>query len=93
MDLGGSMCGPPSRPTTAFLYAQYNGLIEVTADVQAILGGAVTPTEFGAQYFFTNPRIETGDERYQWVNRTMFIAQGRVVAAAAVEYKVFRVEN
>ena len=77
----------------AFLYTQYTGLIEVTEDVQAILGGADISTEFGAQYFFTNPRIETGDERYQWVNKTMFISQGRVVAGPAVEYKVFRVEN
>lgn len=77
----------------AVLYAQYSGLIQVTEEIQAILGGADDSTEFGAQYFFTNPRIETGDERYDWVNRTMFIGQGRVVAGPAVEYKVFRLEN
>lgn len=77
----------------AFLYAQYFGLIEVTENIQAILGGTDGETEYGGQYFFTNLRIETGDERYEWVNRTMFIGQGRVVAGPAVEYKVFRVEN
>lgn len=77
----------------ALLYIQYLGLIEVTEAVQSILGGAEASTEYGDQYFFTHPRIETGDERYQWVNTTAFLAQGRVVAGPAVEYKVFRVEN
>ncbi len=77
----------------ALLYIQYLGLIEVNEAVEAILGGATSSTEYGDQYFFTNPRIETGDERYRWVNTTSFIGQGRVVAGPAVEYKVFRVEN
>ena len=87
------VCGTMRTDDGAQLYVQYTGLIEVTEDVQAILGGAETATEFGDQYFFTNPRIETGDERHQWVTSTMFLSQGRVVAGPAVEYKVFRVEN
>jgi Protein of unknown function (DUF3237) len=75
----------------AVIYLQYFGLIEITDAVMAVLAGGDTPTEFGDQYFFTNPRAETGDERYAWLNHTMLIGQGRVVPGPRVEYKVFRV--
>jgi hypothetical protein len=35
-------------------------------------------------------RSETGDERYAWLSRTVFVARGRVVAGG-LEYEVFRV--
>jgi hypothetical protein len=37
------------------------------------------------------PRLETGDERYAWVNQTVFIADGRVHPGPTVEYRVHRV--
>lgn len=77
----------------ASIYFQYNGLVELTPQMTAILGGGAGSTEFGQQYFFTHPRLETSDERYAWVNTTMFLGQGRLVAGPAVEYRVFRVEN
>lgn len=77
----------------ANIYVQYFGLLEITEGIMGILGGGQTPTQYGDQYFFTNPRLETGDERYAWVNTTMFVSQGRLVPGPRVEYKVFRVEN
>lgn len=77
----------------AFIYMQYYGLIEATPEIQQVLGGADLSVGFGDQYFFTNPRMETGDERYAWMNRTMFIGEGRLVAGPKVEYRVYRVEN
>lgn len=77
----------------ALIYAQYFGYIEVTPTISAILAGENTETDFGGQYFFTNPRLETGDERWAWVNHTFFIGQGRLVAGPRVEYQVFRVDN
>lgn len=74
----------------AVIYAQYFGLIELTPGILDILGGGATPTNFGEQYFFTNPRLETGDERYSWVNQTLFIGEGRVIPGR-VEYRVYRV--
>ena len=66
------------------------GLVELTA----VLGGGDTPTGYGDQYFFTQPRLETGDERYAWVNRTMFLGEGRLLPGPRVEYRVHhRVEN
>jgi hypothetical protein len=73
----------------AFLYIQYVGLLEFSDKVQAAVasGGG---TDFGDQYFFTNPRFETGDERYAWLNTTFFIGEGRLLADSGVEYRVWR---
>jgi Protein of unknown function (DUF3237) len=75
----------------AHIYAQYLGLLELTPAVLAIMGGGGAPTAFGDQYFVTNPRLETGDERYSWVNQTMFVAEGRILPGPRVEYRVYRV--
>lgn len=72
----------------AFIYAQYTGLLELNETVQAALasGGG---TEFGDQRFYTNPRMETGDERYAWVNTTFFIGEGRLIPGG-VAYRLWR---
>ena len=73
----------------AHLYIQYVGLLEMNEAVQtAMVTGS--GTEFGDQDFFTNPRIETGDERYAWLNTTFFVGQGRLLPGLGVEYRVFR---
>jgi len=73
----------------AFLYVQYFGLLEMNAAVMnAIENG--TGTEFADQYFCTNPRIETGDPRYSWVNTTFFVGEGRVLPGLGIEYRVYR---
>ena len=77
----------------AMIYVQYHGVAEVTEDMAAILSGADKSVGYGDQYFFINPRMETGDERYRWVNQTQFLAEGRLVQGPAVEYRVYRVEN
>ncbi len=73
----------------AYFYIQYVGLLEMNAAAQnAIANG--TGTEYGEQYFHTNPRIETGDERYAWLNTTFFVGEGRIMPGLAVEYRVWR---
>ncbi len=73
----------------AYLYVQYVGLLEVNEAVQDALANG-TGTDYGDQYFFTNPRIETGDERYAWVNTTFFIGEGHITPNLGVEYRVWR---
>ena len=73
----------------AHLYIQYTGLLELNEAVQGALTSG-SGTDFGEQYFFTNPRIETGDERYAWVNTTFFIGEGRILPGLGVEYRVCR---
>jgi hypothetical protein len=73
----------------AHVYFQYSGLLQVNEAVQAALARG-TGTDYGDQYFFTNPRLETGDERYAWVNRTFFVGEGRMLPGLGVEYRVWR---
>jgi hypothetical protein len=73
----------------ALLYVQYVGLLELNENVQRATSGG-GGTKFGDQYFFTNPRFETGDPRYAWLNTTFFVGEGRLTEDAGVEYRVWR---
>jgi hypothetical protein len=73
----------------AHLYIQYSGLLELNEAVQGALARGAG-TDFGEQYFFTNPRIETGDERYAWANTTFFIGEGHILPGLGVEYRIWR---
>lgn len=73
----------------ASIYFQYYGLLEINEASMAAIGGA--GSDFEDHYFRTNPRLETGDERYAWVNQTMFIGKGHVLPGLVVEYDVYRV--
>lgn len=73
----------------ACIYGQYFGLLEQNQAVQdAIVGGK--GTAFGDQLFYTNPRFETGDPRYAWLNTTFFVAQGRMLEGGGVFYNIYR---
>lgn len=73
----------------ALIYAQYTGLLEMNAAVQQALASGCG-TDYGDQRFHTNPRMETGDPRYAWVNTTFFIGEGRLRPGPAVEYRIWR---
>ena len=75
----------------ALLYVQYYGILELKEEVMTAIGGG-KPTEFGDVYFMTQPRVETGDERYKWLNNIIAVAEGRVVENA-VEYQIYEVAN
>jgi hypothetical protein len=73
----------------AFIYTHYTGLLELNDTVMnaTVTGSA---TDWNDQYFRTTPRFETGDERYNWMTTSLFVAEGRRLADG-VEYRVFRV--
>ena len=73
----------------AHIYIQYLGILEMNETVQNALAQG-TGTEFGDQYFYINPRMETGDERYSWINTTFFVGEGRLLPDSQVEYRVWR---
>ena len=75
----------------AFIYIEYFGRLELTPAIQAALAGK-GDTGFGEAYFFTTPRMQTGDPRYRWVNNIVCLARGRLLARR-VEYEVFQVVN
>ena len=72
----------------AYLYGQYSGLLEMN---ETVLDASLNSrgTDYGDQYFFTNPRFETGDARYAWVNTTFFVGEGHLLPDG-VEYRVWR---
>lgn len=74
----------------AHLYVQYFGVVEYNEAALAANRGE-RASEFDDQYFRTAPRLETGDPRYDWVNRTLFLAEGRIHPGPVVEYRVHRV--
>ena len=69
----------------AYIYVQYFGNIVVNDAVQAALAGGAG-FDYGDAAFFTSPRMETGDDRYKWVNQVVAVAQGRI-QNGRVEYR------
>jgi hypothetical protein len=73
----------------ATIYTQYFGVLVMNEKVvQALEGGG--ETQFGDTQFVTQPRFETGDERYSWLNSVMAVSEGRTLPNA-VEYRVYEV--
>ena len=73
----------------AHIYVQYFGVIEYNEAAHAANAGERS-SDYGDHYFRTAPRLETGDERYEWVNRTVFLGEGRLHPGPVVEYRVYR---
>lgn len=73
----------------ALIYMSYFGVIEFSDAVRQALesGGS---TQYGDAYFMTQPRFETGDPRYGWLNSAVAVAEGRI-CPSAVEYRVYEV--
>jgi hypothetical protein len=72
----------------ALIYVSYGGIVEMNDRVMAAASGQ-REAEFGDTYFYTQPRYETGDERYAWMNRIVAIAEGKV-GQNKVAYRVYR---
>jgi hypothetical protein len=51
-----------------------------------------TATMFDQQYFRTSPRFETSDPRYAWLQQSVFVGQGRIIAGLGVEYNLFQIK-
>ena len=75
----------------ALIYLQYFGTL-VLNDAMAAALNEGADCDYGETHFFTNPRFETGDERYKWINQVVAIAEGRVMGGR-VEYRVFQAVN
>ena len=71
----------------ARIYVQYFGVVVMNDKIMTALQQAGS-CEFGDAYFMTQPRFETGDARYAWLNKTVAVAEGRI-NSGAVEYRMF----
>lgn len=74
----------------ALIYVTYEGLLELNPAVVTALGDRSLDTEWDEQYFRIAPVFETGANRYEWLQRSLFVGQGRITADG-VEYRVSRV--
>jgi hypothetical protein len=74
----------------AFILMTYRGLIEWNAAVKRATASG-SDTEFTDHYWRTTPFLETGDERYAWVNQSLFVARGRLLGGGGAAYEVYRV--
>ena len=72
----------------AVIYLQYFGILIPESDPAA----GIQETQFGEIYFMTQPRFETGDERYRWLNNIVVVGEGRTLPNA-VEYRLFQLVN
>ncbi len=71
----------------AHIYMHYTGILEYTDKISKAFASG-TSTEFGDNYFVTQPRFETGDERYSWLNHVVAVAEGRLLEGG-MHYKVY----
>ena len=72
------------------IYVQYLGVIEYN-DAALAANAGERSSDYGDHYFRIAPRLESGDERFAWVNHTLFVGEGRLHPGPVVEYRVFRV--
>ena len=63
-------------------------VLEVNDKITAAASGQ-HDSEYGDSYFVVQPRFETGDIRYAWLNRCVGLAEGRV-GRNKVWYRAFR---
>jgi hypothetical protein len=73
----------------ALVYAEYPGLLELNEKVTSALAAGGS-TEVEDQYFRSTPRFETGDERYAWMQQSLWLSVGRLTEGR-VQYRVYRV--
>jgi hypothetical protein len=77
----------------ALIYVRYEGWIEPTDKLQAAVQ-SLTPTDFEDQAIHTSWRFECGDERHAWLNRSVFVGQGRLLPAGpgmlGMEHNIYR---
>jgi len=75
----------------AIIYVQYLGILKFNEKITSTLA-AGEDTEYFDTYFMIQPRFETGDPRYSWLNEVVAVGEGRV-CNLAVEYRVFECCN
>jgi hypothetical protein len=74
----------------AVVLMHYTGLVEQTARFKAA-AESDQPTEWDEQYMRLSITFDTGDARYDWLNKSLFVAAGRLLGTGRIEYAVYRV--
>jgi hypothetical protein len=72
------------------LLLHYTGLVEQT-DKFKQAAQQNKPTNWQDQYMRLSMHFETGSRNYAWLNRSLFVARGRLLGTGQIEYEVYRV--
>jgi len=74
----------------AIILLHYTGLVEPT-DRFSAAAETNRQTDWADQYMRMIFRFDTGAKKYAWLNTSLFIARGRLISAAELEYEIYRV--
>jgi hypothetical protein len=71
------------------IYASYRGILKIDPEImgRAQNGEEVDPSQY---YFRTTPVLETGSEKYSWLNQIICVGVGKV-EPKRVRYKVYQI--
>jgi hypothetical protein len=75
----------------AVILLHYTGLVELTERFKAA-AEKNQPTAWEDQYMRMVFDFDTGSEKYAWLNKSLFIARGRLIGTTELEYEIYRVE-
>lgn len=80
------------------IYVHYFGHLKIDEAVEKVLAWSsdAKSTSFGDHEFWCSPNIETGSEKFKWVEAAAWVGQGRFVVdemGSAVEYRMYRARN
>ena len=74
----------------AVVFLHYTGLVE-QSDAFKAAADEDRETGWDDQYMRLSMRFETGAPRYAWLTTSLFVARGRLLGTAHIEYDVYRV--
>ena len=73
----------------AIIPLSYTGLVEQSKSfTEAARAGK--ETQWTDQYMRMVMQFETGVEKYSWLNKSIFIAEGRLINTYEIEYRIYR---
>lgn len=72
----------------ALVLMLYTGLVEQSDRFKAAAEGD-EETGWDDQYMRLSVGFDTGAERYRWLNRSLFIARGRLLGTGHIEYEIY----
>ena len=73
----------------AVILMRYTGLVE-QSDVFKSAAAEDRETAWDDQYMRLAVTFETGEERYRWLNESLFVARGRLLGTGKIEYTLYR---
>ncbi len=76
----------------AHIYIQINGVHVVNEAAQAA-GTERLETAFGEDYFMVHVSMETGDARYDWLNRVVLVGEARHLPEVVTEVLFYELQN